>query len=204
MGQAHRLAAAAALILLSSAAPAQEPPDAVYRKLHTAALGSNLNEMLRYATEERRREIAALPAAAETVKLMAMMMPRNYTVTGTNISADGMTAQLRATGTGTFMGSASQMHGTANFMKEKGEWKVDKWEWSDKPGGAPMAPVRVQKAPALETPAAIQQIARKPIPAAPPPDPTPAGTTRTQQPTDCVIKPVMSDDDLRKCGASTR
>ncbi len=195
MGQVHRLAAAAVLALLSSAAPAQEPPDAVYRKLHTATLGSNLNEMLRYATEQRRAELAAMPGAAETVKLMAMMMPRNFTVTGTNISADGMTAQLRAIGTGSFMGSASQMHGTVNFMKEKGEWKVDKWEWGDKPGGAPMA-----------APAAAGQVARKPLPAIPasPPEPTPAGTTRTQQPTDCVIKPVMSDEDLKKCGAGSR
>lgn len=194
MRQIRSLAAAAALVLSCSAALAQEPPDAVYRKLHNATLGSNLREMLLYATEARRAELAAMPGGNEAVKLMSMMMPRNYTVTGTNVSADGMSAQLRATGTGSFMGAAQQMHGTVNFMKEKGEWKVDKWEWSDKPGAAP------KPAPESPSPALVQRLVKQPAA----PEPTPEGATRTQQPSDCVIKPVMTDDDLKRCGASPR
>ena len=153
--------------------------------------------MLNYATEARRKELAGMPGGAEVVKLMAAMMPRSYNVTGINVGPDGNAAVLSAAGMGTFMGSPQQMYGTVNFLKENNEWKVDKWEWSStKPAAAlPATPARVETR-TLEPPAL-----KKPVP-----EPTPAGAT-TQRPAprdDCQVKPVMTDEDLKRCGAATR
>lgn len=181
------------LLLHCALASAQDSPEAVYANLHRAALAGNLYEMMQYATEARKREIGAQPAAGDVAKLISAMMPRSYNVTGTTISPDGATAQLRALGTGAFLGQTQQLHGTVNFLKENGAWKVDRWEWSDQPGAAP---TRVQAKPAADPMPARPQLAS-------PPPPTPAGVSRSAQP-ECQIKPVMTDEDLRRCGASPR
>ena len=185
---------AVGLLLHSALACAQDSPEAVYASLHRAAVAGNLYEMMQYATEARQREIGAQPAAGDVAKLISAMMPRTYNVTSTTISPDGTTAQLRALGMGAFLGQTQQLHGTVNFLKESGAWKVDRWEWSDQPGAAP---TRVQAKPAAVPTLSKPEIS-KPVP-----QPTPAGVSRAAQP-DCEIKPVMTDEDLRRCGASPR
>jgi hypothetical protein len=182
MAAAAALAVSCALAAQCGNALAQEPPDSVYGKLHRAALASNFNEMLSYATEPRRAEIAGMPGGAEVLRMAAALMPRTYTVTGVTTSPDGATAQLRATGAASFLGQSSQMYGTVSFLKEKSEWKVDRWEWSsDKPAAAP---ARAAVAPAAPSPSASPGV--KPL-----------------EP-ECEIKPVMTDEDLRRCGAGRR
>jgi hypothetical protein len=219
-------ALAAVLALAAGPGGAQDEPEAVYLKLHRATLVHNLDEMLLYTSEARRAELAGTAGSSVMLKLISSMMPRVYTVRSTALTPDGLRAQMRATGTFTFMGSTAPSYGTIEFVKQKGEWKVERFEWSgDKPAGfdtvrAPYermrrAPASAQAPQPAPVPAPEQKPAPAPLPAAsaeakaePRPAPEPAEKPAaappmiersTSQP--CVIKPVMSDEDLRNCGA---
>ena len=198
------------MLLLSAAAIAADEPEAVYQKLHAAAMARNVDEMLRYATEARRTEMRQeLQGKEEMVGLMVALMPKTYRLTGKAASPDGNAAQLRAAGTGEFMGLGNtQMYGTIDFVKEKDEWKVEHWAWSgDKPGALPTGFVLVQgQAPEARS-VAEPKAPRK---AEPQPAPKPEAQAESQpvltiekstKPEECVIKPVMTDDELRACGA---
>lgn len=194
------------------AALAQDDPEATYLKLHRATLSQNLNEMMLYASDEQRGDLAARAGDPATLKLISSMMPRVYTVRALALSPDGTRARMRATGTFTFMGSTAPSFGVVDLVKQRGEWKVDKFEWSgDKPVGFDAAvaqnPVRRSSAETKVDPA--------PSPAPPPPpvektapavaeSPPPGGIVRSANRQPCVIKPVMTDDDLEACGATPR
>ena len=209
------LAALAALLALAAGpAGAQEAPEAVYLKLHRATLVHNLDEMLLYASDARRAELAGTAGSSVMLKLISSMMPRVYTVRSTAVTPDGLRAQMRATGSFTFMGSTAPSYGTVELVKQKGEWKVDRFEWSgDKPAGfdTVQAPYeRIRGAPATaqapSQPAPVSAPAAKPaaepLPAPEPAEkPAPPVIERVTKPAPCEIKPVMSDDDLLNCGA---
>ena len=223
MKTAGLAALAAVLALAAGPAGAQEAPEAVYLKLHRATLVHNLDEMLLYASDARRAELAGTAGSSVMLKLISSMMPRVYTVRSTAVTPDGLRAQMRATGTFTFMGSTAPSYGTVDLVKQKGEWKVDRFEWSgDKPAGfdtvqAPYeqirgAPVTAQAPQPAPVPAPEQKPAPatepKPKEALPPvpvqaekPAEPPPLIERSTKPEPCVIKPVMTDDDLRNCGA---
>jgi len=213
----------AVLALAAGPAAAQEAPEAVYLKLHRATLVHNLDEMLLYASDARRAELAGTAGSSVMLKLISSMMPRVYTVRSTAVTPDGLRAQMRATGSFTFMGSTAPSYGTVDLVKQKGEWKVDRFEWSgDKPAGfdtvqAPYERIRGAQAPQpAPVPAPAQKPAPAPVsaaaakPAAEPrpaaesaekPAPAPPVIESVSKPGPCEIKPVMTDDDLRNCGA---
>ena len=156
--------------------------------------------MLSYATSARRKEIAELPGKEDMVRVMAMAMPKSYSVTRKDV--DGAKAVLQVRG-------LHEEHGPAAakvlLYKEKGNWKVDEWGWEQLAQAAPkdVPPSDAMTKSASDTPAAdtagsAQPV--EPIPAAPVDAPTLRKTSAEASP--CLIKPVMTDDDLRRCGAT--
>lgn len=184
--------AAALLIILSGAAAAADDIEAVYAKLHAAALARNVDEMMKYATEARRNELAITPDKEPVVALMTATMPKTYRVTGKAFSPDGDAAQLRASGLSGMVGMGEQlMYGVMDFTKEKGEWKVDRWSWSSERPVAPPGFVRTLEPrgrPEAQAKEAVKEV------------PAPVLSVEKSTP-QCVIKPVMTDAELRVCGA---
>ena len=111
-----------------SAAFAQEDPESVYRKFHAAGLAGNYEEMRRYGTAAGAAQLAAMPAAQRSamLKLTAAMLPKSYSITGRQISADGNQATLRAVSNGD-----PQAAGTITLVKEGGAWKVESAKWGN-------------------------------------------------------------------------
>jgi hypothetical protein len=194
------LALAAAL----AAARAADTPEAVYARLHAAALARNLDEMRLYAAEAQRAE------------LIVPELPRTYSVTGKAARRDGKAVELRASGTADTVGLGfTQMFGVIGLVKEKGEWKVERLSWStQRPGEYPEGYVIVQgpapeprssgepQTPRFAVPPSAPEpshlLTRKPAEDPKPQDERKPGT----EPAPCVIKPVMSDADLRACGST--
>jgi hypothetical protein len=176
---------AAVLLFAPLAAVAQEDPEAVYAKVHKAALAGNADEMISYASARQKADLGSKSKAEKdaVIGVMAKMFPKTYTVTGKNLA--GETAVLQGTGTGGIGNSA--MYLTANFVKEGGAWKIDQWGWSsDKPGplaqAKPAAPSPAAKA---EPKAEVRTEAKAAAKAAPPP----AAVRRTR----------ANDRDAREC-----
>lgn len=183
-----------ALIALLVAVPAAaaDDPETVYGKLHRATLAGSVEEVLSYATAGRRKEMASLAGKEDVVRMMALSLPKAYSVTKNDTSADGRKAHLELRGV---HDSGGPSRGNAEFVREKGAWKVDEWSWSAlAQATAPKEPAAPQKQPAMEKQPATTEVTQ-PIDA-----PTLRKTSAEAAP--CVIKPVMSDDDLRRCGAN--
>ena len=198
----------ALMIILSGAAFAADDIEAVYAKLHAAALAKNVDEMMKYATDARRNELETVPDKDAVVALMTAMIPKTYRVTGRAFSPDGNAAQMRASGIGGMVGMGEAlMYAQIDFAREKGEWKVDKWSWSsDRPAAAPAGFVRTQDArstaePQVPKTQAKPKAAAEPQPAAEAREPARVMTAEKTKPAPCVVKPVMTDDDLKACGA---
>jgi hypothetical protein len=184
-----------ALIALLVAVPAAaaDDPETVYGKLHRATLAGSVEEVLSYATAGRRKEMASLAGKEDVVRMMALSLPKAYSVTKNDTSADGRKAHLELRGV---HDSGGPSRGNAEFVKEKGAWKVDEWSWSVL-AQAPMkdaAQPEPAKAPA-SPPGTIEPVTTAPVDA-------PMLVRSTPETAPCVIKPVMSDDDLRRCGAN--
>ncbi len=178
------------LAFAPAAWPAEEP-EAVYQKVHAAALAGNLEQMLRYAPAARQAEVNALPAAQKeaVLRMMTTSMPRNYSITSRTLSPDGNRSTLQASGLGaSLLGNRPQMmYATIAMLREGGEWKMDSLEWSNTAGNPPpqaAAPIRA---------AAPAAAAVKPTASAP------AAVTLGNAPPACVFKPVMTDEDMERC-----
>ena len=186
-------------------------------------LAHNLNEMLLYASEEKRAELVTYAGDPIKLKLASSMMPRVYTIRSLATSPDTSRARMRATGTFTFMGTTAPTFGVIDLVREASGWKVDKFEWTgDKPAGFDAAvaqsPVRrgasgaLEKAPPAPAEPKPDPIAAKVEVLAPPPAPVtpaqagaaPGMVQRSPNRAPCEIKPVMTDEDLLNCGASPR
>lgn len=184
-----------ALLALLGAVPAAaaDDPETVYGKLHRATLAGSVEEVLSYATAGKRKEMASLAGKEDVVRMMALSLPKAYSVTKKDTSTDGRRAHLEFRGV---HDSGGPSRGNAEFVKEKGAWKVDEWSWSllaqaSPPKEAPQPePV---KAPAGA--ASTEAVAAVPVDA-------PTLRKASAETAPCVIKPVMSDDDLRRCGAN--
>jgi hypothetical protein len=202
-------------------AKAQDDPESAYLRLHRATLAHNLNEMMLYASEERRAELLTYAGNPVPLRLVSSMMPRVYAVRSLATSPDGTRARMRATGSFTFMGTTAPTFGVIDMVREESGWKVDKFEWTgDKPAGFDSAvaqspvrrgargglekvapvPIAVEPKPAtlVEQERAVQTA--NPATASPPP----GMVERSRNRAPCEIKPVMTDEDLQNCGASPR
>ena len=190
--------------LLALPAAAQAPEDA-YSKLHNAVLSKNLRDVMRYATNARRAEVAANPSAEATIASMAAMLPKTYTVTAKDVAPDGNSARLRVAGVLEASAERTPMLGLIDMRRESGEWRVEQWTWSsDRAAAGQTAPAQKPVAKAADAPADTPAPAAKPAAAPRPAAPAvtaDAALGRTAKPAPCVVKPVMSDDDLRNCGA---
>lgn len=191
-----------ATLLLCGAASAADDAEAVYRKVHAAAVAGNLEEMRTYATETQRAAMA-LPD-----------VPKTYKVTGKAVRRDGNAVELRASGTADSVGLGyTQMFGVIDLVREKGEWRVERLSWStQRPGEYPQGYAIVQGPAPEPLPSAESQVPRFKPPVFPPEpsrlvspkrpsEVSEPGITIQRSPPTCVIKPVMTDDDLRACGA---
>lgn len=181
-------------LFLAVPAAAADDPETVYGKLHRATLAGSVEEVLSYATAARRKEMASLAGKEDVVRMMALSLPKAYSVTKNDTSADGRKAHLELRGV---HDSGGPSRGNAEFVKEKGAWKVDEWSWSalaQVPATPPKEPAVPQKEPAMEKPPAPTEVTQ--------PVDAPTLRKQTAETAPCVIKPVMSDDELRRCGAN--
>lgn len=196
-----RALALVALLLASLTAGAADEPDAVYAKLHAAALAHDLETVRSFTAE------------AERATLVVPELPQTYRLTGKAVRKDGNAVELRATGTADSVGLGyTQMFGVIRLVKETGDWKVERLSWStQRPGEYPEGYELVQGAAPLPRSSAEPQVPRFTLPPSPPErsrlfNPKPpadqaerASTIERSRP--CEVKPVMTDDDLRACGA---
>jgi hypothetical protein len=190
-----------ALVFASGTALAADEPEAVYEKMHAAAVAHDLDAMRLYASE------------AERATLVVPEVPKAYRITGKALRKDGNAVELRATGTADSVGLGyTQMFGVIGLVKEGGDWKVQRLTWStERPGEYPEGYVLVQGAPPQPRSSAEPQVPRFALPPTapersrllnpkPPADPAERALT-IERSHPCEIKPVMTDDDLRACGA---
>ena len=184
--------------LMLPPALAADEPEAVYAVFHRAAASGNLDEMLRYAPAAKRAEISAMSAAQRDamVKMLAISMPRAYTLKQKQVAPNGANARLLLDGpSGEIIdGKADMLYGVIRMVIERGEWKVSQSDWGSVPLGAPPAPA----ASAVPKPAAPKPAAKggstlvgsdfnAPV--------RKLGTAKEP----CVYKPVMTAEDLKNC-----
>jgi hypothetical protein len=221
----------AALILVSGSAFAQQQPEEVYQRVHRAMLAGNGDEAISYATTAKKNEMRNAPGKEAIFKMMASTMPKAYVVNSRVFNPDGKTARLIASGMGEFMGQHSMMYGTVNFIREEGQWRVDQWEWGNQkpaafPTAAAAAPAAAGAKPAAAKVSPAEQAANAPKEmsrlerqearkkAREEAEAKRIAMVKEKEEADrkafearwraCEIKPVMSDDDLRKCGATIK
>jgi hypothetical protein len=166
----------ALFLLFPCAASAQEDPEAVFGKFHRAMLTGNVDQMNRYGTPGGGTEIAKMPAEQrkQVLDMLKGLTPKRYKVTGREPGSDGNSLTLRMTGTGAaiFGDKAGAQDGMIRMVKLGGEWKVDDVKWKDA-GTSP--------APSAGTMPSAPEIKTGPAKAP------------------CVIKPVMTDEEIERC-----
>lgn len=190
----------ALLAMTCASALAQEDPEAVYAKLHSATLAGNTAEVLSYGTAATQAEFAAKPQAEKdaAVKALTRVLPKTYTITEKTVAPDGNSAVLRGTGISEAMGGA-ESYLDAVFRKEGDAWKVSTWSWSNRkppPTAKPAAPVAAAAAEAAAAPSQVV-IARKvgPLPAAA----SPAKPEAAPAPIAAEKRPSRAHLDAREC-----
>lgn len=188
--------------MLCAAARAADDAEAVYAKMHAAALAHDPDQMRLYAAEAQR-DALAVPD-----------VPRTYRIIGKARSRDGNAVELRAAGNGESVGLGyTELFGVIDLVKEKGEWKVARLSWSpQRPGaypegyvvvhGAPPQPRSNADAPRLPPPVSAPEPSHIYNPKRAEEKPDDRGPIVQPPPAPCVIKPVMSDEELRACGAT--
>ena len=164
----HALYGCALFILSCTGAVAQEDPEAVYAKLHRAALAGNAEEMMSVSTAAAKAELAAKPQAERdaVIRAMAQALPRTYTVTEKNIAPDGNSAALLGTGVREYP-TRAEAYLTASFRKEGEAWKVSSWGWSNQKPPPPAAKSAATPSADTEPPGGTQIVRRLPAATAP-------------------------------------
>jgi hypothetical protein len=187
---------AAPLLLWAGPAQAADGPEAVYAKLHRATLEGNVEQVLSHASAQRRAEMSSLPGKEDMVHMAAMALPKTYAITRSTVR--GGKAHLSAQGIHESDGPA---RGEVDLVREKGQWKVDEWNWSRLAQAPKEEAMTKEAAPPPEKPEAATPA---PATVAAPSEPVDAPVLRraTAEDLGCVIKPVMTDAELRRCGAT--
>ncbi len=193
--------ALALVALLLAAAAAADEPDAVYAKMHAAALARDLEGVRSYTAE------------AERATVVVPDVPKAYRLTGKAVRKDGNAVELRAVATADSVGLGyTQIFGVVGLIREAGAWKVERLLWStDRPGDYPEGYALVEGEAPPPRSSSEPQVPRFALPQPTPersrllnpkraPEP-PHAPQLGAEPRPCEIKPVMSDEDLRACGA---
>jgi hypothetical protein len=187
----------AVLFCLLLPAAAAEAPEAVYAKFHRAIAAGELEEMLRYATEAQRREVAAMSAAqkAAQLKMMSTLMPRAFLLKNKTFNPDGQRARLLVSGPGPLQAGEKPetLYGTINMVMQGGDWKVADVTWGNQP---PAEQAQAAKPAANTSPAAAPPKSAAPVVGSM--DSAPARKLGKQKPP-CEFKPVMTAEDLENC-----
>jgi hypothetical protein len=185
-----KIVVAVLALLAAVPAAAADDPETVYGKLHRATLAGNVDEVLAHATAERRKEMASLPGKEDMVRMLAMTLPKTWSVTSKDANARKAHLELRG------VHDSGPARGSADFVKERGAWKVDEWSWSllaQAKDAAQPEPMKSGEPPVtIVTPEVVSTV----------PVDAPILRRTSAEAAPCVIKPVMSDDDLRRCGAN--
>ena len=115
-----------ALGILALPALAQNQPESVYASFHRAGLAGDYDGMLKYGSAAQANDV---PAAERKrlLRVLARLLPRNYSVVEETVDEGGKHAVLRLRGT-----PPQAVLGTITFVKENGEWKVDEANWSER------------------------------------------------------------------------
>lgn len=187
---------AAALALAAALPAAAQEPEDVFTRYHRASVAGDVNEMMRYASDEQRADLGSMSAAqrAALSKMAAATMPRGFTVRARNIAANGQNALLDLLGQGTEImnGRPEVLYGKARLVKQRGEWKVASVEWTNQDPGPPRQAAPA-KGPAKSATSAGRGAA-------------PVGSMQAEpvrkfgrQKPPCVYKPVMTQEDIENC-----
>ncbi len=182
----------ALLALTCGSALAQEDPEALYARLHSATLAGNTAEVLGYGTAAAQAELAPKSQAEKdaVVKSLAQVLPRTYTITEKTIAPDGNSAVLRGAGINESRGR-TEFYLNAEFKKEGNAWKVASWSWSNQkppPSAAKPAVPAAATPPVADAAAAPQQVVitrtAGPLPTAAPakPEVAPAPMAEAKRP----------------------
>lgn len=195
----HALYGCALFILGCTGAVAEEDPEAVYAKLHRAALAGNAEEMMSVSTAAAKAELAAKPQAERdaVIRTMAQALPRTYTITEKNIAPDGNSAALLGTGVREYP-TRADAYLTASFRKEGEAWKVASWGWSNQkppPPAKPAVPAVATPAADTEPPGGMQIVRRLPAAAAA----APARPEGAPAPVSVASRPSRAHLDARVC-----
>jgi hypothetical protein len=187
---------AAALALAAALPAAAQDPETAFARYHRAAVAGDVNEMMRYASDEQRADLAAMSPAqrAAMSKMAAATMPRGFTVRDKQLSANGQSARLRLLGLGPGImdGKPEKVYGTAQLLRQRGEWKVANVDWTNQdpgPAAAP-APANAKAKPAISAAhgaAPVGSLQGEPV----------KKFGRQRPP--CVYKPVMTQEDIDNC-----
>lgn len=185
--------------LLALPAAAQQTPEDAYARLHGAVLSKSVKDVMRYSTNARRAEVAANPSAESELAALATNLPPAYIVTDKTLAPDGNSARLRVRGQHGSSAEGAPMLGMVDLRREGGAWRVEQWVWSaDRSAAGQTAQATRPEAKAAAAPESAPAPQDQAKPAAPAGD---AALGRSAKAEPCVIKPVMSDADLRNCGA---
>jgi len=144
------------LAFVPLAAFAADDPETVYGKLHRATLAGSVEEVLSYASKGKRKEMAALAGKEDTVRMMAMSLPKTWSLTKKDVEARKAHLEFRG------VHDSGPSRGSADFVKEKGAWKVEEWGWTILAQAPATTPVP-QKEPAMEKPAPREPESTQPV-----------------------------------------
>jgi hypothetical protein len=120
-------------------ARAQETPSAAYMAMQAAMKRGNLDEMAKYMTSAKKTELDAMRKKPDyneekLIKLLQMMNPSNLKIERQDSKGDKVILVLSGMAENWLKpGTMEPNYGRALFVKENGEWKMDKENWSNQP-----------------------------------------------------------------------
>ena len=117
-----------ALGIIATPALAQDPPEAVYAKLHRAGVAADYDGMRKYESAAKANQMDPIPAGErqQIVQALARLLPRSYAVVEKTVEEGATRAVLRLRGT------QPAVSGTITLVREEGEWKVDDANWGER------------------------------------------------------------------------
>ena len=202
-----RLPVIALLALLPLAVCAAEEPEEIYAKYHRAAIAGDQDGLLAHSPARQRTEIKAMSAASRQASLMMVksMMPRTFTVERRTTPGENRATLVVSGPWESGPGGSVQVYGTAQLLRESGDWKVSEVSWTtERP--AILSTPQTAPPPTAAAPTAAEKAKGKPAPVSTKGAPV-VGSMAAEAPgsklgaakPECVYKPVMTAKDMENC-----